>query len=246
MRLRGIGNRLRAGGNSFNPSQISFTSGLWLDPSDITTGFQDSAGTTPQTASGQPTGKRLDKSGNGLHVLQATSSGRPEYDVISGISSDYFDGTDDGYSTATFAAGTLVNGMDCFIAIRRASTKNEVVISENPADPSRYMGNISASANGLGLSGTGTAWSAYVNGVAVGSVNSCSTLELNAALGSGAWKVLELRDLDLSLWAQFTLGLYTGAMMNADEGGIILCPAQSSANRTKIRKWLGAKVGLSL
>ena len=36
--------------------------GVWYDPSDTTTLFQDSAGTTPVTASGQPVGLMLDKS----------------------------------------------------------------------------------------------------------------------------------------------------------------------------------------
>lgn len=36
--------------------------GVWYDPSDLTTMFQDSAGTTPVTATGQPVGLILDKS----------------------------------------------------------------------------------------------------------------------------------------------------------------------------------------
>lgn len=36
--------------------------GAWYDPSDLTTMFQDSAGTTPVTADGQPVGLILDKS----------------------------------------------------------------------------------------------------------------------------------------------------------------------------------------
>ena len=36
--------------------------GLMYDPSDLSTMFQDSAGTTPVTAVGQPVGLRLDKS----------------------------------------------------------------------------------------------------------------------------------------------------------------------------------------
>lgn len=35
--------------------------GIWLDPSDFSTMFQDSAGTTPVTATGQPVGLELDK-----------------------------------------------------------------------------------------------------------------------------------------------------------------------------------------
>jgi hypothetical protein len=50
---------------SFLPVDLFTTSaatGVWYDPSDTTTLFQDSAGTTPVTASGQPVGLMLDKS----------------------------------------------------------------------------------------------------------------------------------------------------------------------------------------
>lgn len=51
--------------------------GVWYDPSDLTTLFQDSAGTTPVTAVEQPVGRMLDKSGYGNHAFQATSASRP-------------------------------------------------------------------------------------------------------------------------------------------------------------------------
>jgi hypothetical protein len=51
--------------------------GAWYDPSDFSTMWQDSAGTTPVTAVEQPVGKILDKSGRGNHATQATSASRP-------------------------------------------------------------------------------------------------------------------------------------------------------------------------
>lgn len=51
--------------------------GVWYDPSDLSTLFQDSAGTTPVTAVGQPVGKMLDKSGRANHATQATAAARP-------------------------------------------------------------------------------------------------------------------------------------------------------------------------
>jgi hypothetical protein len=55
--------------------------GVWFDPSDISTLFQDAAGTTPVTAVGQPVGKMLDKSGNNAHATQSTAGARPIYRV---------------------------------------------------------------------------------------------------------------------------------------------------------------------
>ncbi len=51
--------------------------GAWYDPSDLSTLFQDSAGTTPVTAVEQPVGRILDKSGRGNHATQATTTKRP-------------------------------------------------------------------------------------------------------------------------------------------------------------------------
>lgn len=42
--------------------------GLWLDPSDMRTMYQDSAATTPVTAAGQSVGHIRDKSGRGNHI----------------------------------------------------------------------------------------------------------------------------------------------------------------------------------
>jgi hypothetical protein len=55
--------------------------GAWYDPSDLTTLFQDSAGTTPVTAPNQTVGLMLDKSGRGNHATQATLGQRSTYGV---------------------------------------------------------------------------------------------------------------------------------------------------------------------
>ncbi|MEN6644286.1 MAG: hypothetical protein ABFE08_17745 [Armatimonadia bacterium] len=51
-------------GTTFSPAALFAASepGVWYDPSDLTTMFQDAAGTTPVTGVEQPVGLRLDKS----------------------------------------------------------------------------------------------------------------------------------------------------------------------------------------
>jgi hypothetical protein len=55
--------------------------GVWYDPSDLSTLFQDTAGTTPVTTAGQTVGQTLDKSGNDLDATQPTAAARPSYIV---------------------------------------------------------------------------------------------------------------------------------------------------------------------
>lgn len=74
--------RRRMGG--FSPLTLFAASepGVWLDPSDLSTLFQDDAGTTPVTAAGQSVGMVRDKSGRGNHATQATAASRPIYGVV--------------------------------------------------------------------------------------------------------------------------------------------------------------------
>lgn len=53
--------------------------GLWFDPSDIGTMFQDTGGTIPVTTIGQTIALIRDKSGRGNHATQATIAARPTY-----------------------------------------------------------------------------------------------------------------------------------------------------------------------
>lgn len=70
---------------TFNPSASLFAAGekgAWFDASDLSTMFQNVAGTTPVTAVGQFVGKWLDKSGNGNHAVAAADNNtRPTYQI---------------------------------------------------------------------------------------------------------------------------------------------------------------------
>lgn len=70
-----------AGEFGFNPLQLfsQGEQGVWYDPSDLSTLFQDAAGTTPVTTDGDPVGRMEDKSGNGNHATQSVAASRPVY-----------------------------------------------------------------------------------------------------------------------------------------------------------------------
>lgn len=73
--------------------------GAWYDPSDLSTMFQDTAGSTPITAAGQSVARINDKSGLGNHWTQATALSRPTYEVDGTLRYLNFDGVDDQLAT---------------------------------------------------------------------------------------------------------------------------------------------------
>lgn len=69
--------------------------GVFYNPSDLSTLWQDVAGTQPVTADGDPVGLMLDKSGNGNHASQTLSAARPIYRTDGILHWLEFDGVDD-------------------------------------------------------------------------------------------------------------------------------------------------------
>lgn len=69
--------------------------------------WQDTAGTAPATADGDPVARVDDQSGHANHLLQATSGERPLLKILSGGRRALrFDGTDDTLGTSGMAAFT--------------------------------------------------------------------------------------------------------------------------------------------
>ncbi len=69
--------------------------GFWIDPNDLSTLFQDAAGTVPVTTVGQPVGRILDKSGNGNHWTIDSAGRRPTLQQDGNVYYLNFDGSDD-------------------------------------------------------------------------------------------------------------------------------------------------------
>jgi len=116
LRLPRLG-AMRGGGGAvpFSIADLFASSeqGAWYGPSDLSTLFQDSAGTTPVTTAGQPVGLMLDKSGNDNHAVQATAAARPTYQT--GPARATLDKVDDRLSVTVPVGGftgTMVLGTD--------------------------------------------------------------------------------------------------------------------------------------
>lgn len=95
--------------------------GVWFDPSDLSTLFQDAAGTLPVTGVEQPVGLMLDKSGRGNHASQSTTTARPilRAESAGGTQQYYldFDGVDDFMSTASTANLSTTSQLATMVAV---------------------------------------------------------------------------------------------------------------------------------
>jgi len=117
LRLPRLGAMMQSGGGAvpFSIADLFASSeqGAWYGPSDLSTLFQDSAGTTPVTTAGQPVGLMLDKSGRANHATQATAAARPTYQT--GPARATIDKVDDRLSVTVPTGGftgTMVLGTD--------------------------------------------------------------------------------------------------------------------------------------
>ena len=119
---------LRASG--FNPGAALLPGAAalaWHDPSDLTTMFQDRAGTTPVTAAGQTVGHIRDKAG-GYHLTAVSDAARGIYQTSGGLHWIEFDGVNDGYVTPTITPG--VDKVQVFAGVRKLSDAARGVLLE--------------------------------------------------------------------------------------------------------------------
>lgn len=120
---------------SFSPQALFALGqqGAWYDPSDLSTLFQDSAGTIPVTGTGQPVGLMRDKSGRGNHASQATAASRPIFRDVGGLRYLECDGVDDGMVTGSiYFTGT--DKMFVCAGVRKLSDAAVGVVFELSAD----------------------------------------------------------------------------------------------------------------
>lgn len=101
---------LQSWGNPIPSLFAASEPGVWYDPSDMTTLFQDAAGATPVTAVEQAVGRMLDKSGRGNHATQSVAGSRPvlsaRYNVLT--YSELLSNA--AWVNGSIASGTRTNG----------------------------------------------------------------------------------------------------------------------------------------
>lgn len=125
--------------------------GFVYDPNDLSTMYQDAAGTVPVTGAGQPVGLIRDKSGRGNHARQTTSASRPilRQNATTGAYYLEFDGSDDFFVTSSIDF-TATNKISLFAGVRKLSDVGSQIIVElsSSADASGRAFKLSADSEG--------------------------------------------------------------------------------------------------
>ena len=184
---------------TFLPSDLFAASekGVWYDPGDITTLFQDTAGTIPVTAAGQTVALMRDKSGNGADATQSDATKRPTFQVYAGTDYGYlsFDGTNDFMVTSAinFTGTAAMTATAGFQVVPPTGVTGPRMVVELGPDTSAanagtfYMtGPSTSSDHSVGLRGSTWAYASFAN---VGPSDDILTAQLNIG---AATKELEL------------------------------------------------------
>ena len=159
-----------------------------------------------------------------------------------------YDGVDDGMATAAFAAGTLIDGMDCMIAVRRDSAASCVAgLYNGVADATKFFG-MAESASGSGCVGSGAGTpTVWVDNTQLTGGTAVTRGTLHTALTVGDWHILEFRNLDLSTWTAAGFGLYTSYVFPGPRGDILLYPSTTpTEDKDAARQWLADYYGVTL
>ena len=240
--------------------------GAWFDASDITTLFQDSAGTQPVTATGQTVGKWLDKSGNGNHATQPIASLRPTYQIDpEGNPNVTFDGSNDFLATPSINF-TATDKMTVGIGLNVVGSASAAAALELGTDVNSINGTFlfgapsSTADHSLYLRGSSTIKAAVSNvsdgdDIIIGLFDISQTTkeaELIPRLN-----YVQLSGTDIT-WTGTSAGtgsfgnypLYIGARsgsslpFNGKIYQIVVRGAQSTTTQvTQIEKWIDAKLG---
>ncbi|WP_346535089.1 hypothetical protein [Acinetobacter sp. 8_A20231192] len=178
--------------------------GFAYDPNDLSTMFQDAAGTVPVTGVGQPVGLIRDKSGRNNHAYQTTSASRPilRQNAVTGAYYLELDGSDDFFVTNSIDF-TATDKISLFTGARKLSDAGPSIFAELSADVNYNNGSfylaapLNATTKGFSLNAKGTSSgfpvsssnAAPISAVVSGYADLRSTqlkLRINGALTTGA------------------------------------------------------------
>ena len=227
-------------GGAFTPASITGLS-LWLDASDATTLFQDSAGTTPATANNDVIGRWADKSGNANHATQTTTANKPllKTAVQNGKSGLLWDISNDALATAAFSS-----------AIAQPLTL--IIVGSTQTGASRYMTDGIDGSYRAAIFGNGTTYDIYAGSIGASGLAQSAAVRQFTTIFNGASSVLRnngaLVSATLNAGTNSLTGLTLGARYSATVplGGylfevMLYSGALSAGNITAVESYLNTK-----
>ena len=218
--------------------------GVWYNPSDKTTLFQDVAGTVPVTKDGDPVALMRDKSGNGNHATQTVSAERPVYKTDGEMHWLQFDGVDDSLLITNMprkdgmyvAVGALTNNSVTQAIIGGLS--NSRVIYANRSNNSTFY---------TSDTNTNNVWSSYVNGVVHSTPENRQAM--NPTLFLSQYAVIAISNAAM-LHATFDT-VYIGRMgssgyFDGNITNIVLAESVSEETQGEVTSYMANKSGVTL
>ena len=228
-------------GANFDPLEL-FTGGkqgVWYDPSDKSTLFQDVAGTIPVTKDGDPVALMRDKSGNGNHATQSVSTARPIYRTDGILHRLSFDGVDDSFENI----GTFGLKKQTFAIAYEQRSKNQILLKPvGFGGQYRYFaGQLNGVDTGAGVSLT----SLHVDSAAIALPASSNAIYNGVAGKHVQYWVTNSTAEYLATWS---LGNYPGSMMFGDMYGLIFINTDTVTvvQKLQIEQYLANKAGITL
>lgn len=200
--------------------------GFFYDPNDLSTMFQDAAGTVPVTAVGQLVGLIRDKSGRNNHAFQTASASRPilRKNAVTGFNYLEFDGSDDFLQTNNIDF-TATDKVSLFAGVRKLSNATQQCLVE-----------LSLGAQ----NGSFSLWSpSYANGKNFAFWSKGTVLNANAYntdTETGVWVATGHGDI-LNKTAELRVNGVRKVLSNADQG---------TGNYGNYPIYIGRRAGISL
>jgi len=244
---------------------LSLGPAVWYDPYDLSTVFQDHTATIPVTTDGESIGCVLDKSGNGRHWTQSSSSLKPKWRTAGGVCWIELDGVDDLLGTT--ASLTLVPPLTIYGAVRRGALVSTGSLYVLTVDQSltNYFGvgtrpdNSLARAAARGASATPSLVPVAVASGVAGTFAADTPVVLSAVLTTATVNVV-VNGVQVGTLASGWGANVGGASAFRSSGqasgavpfavryyGVALFTRELSAGEaSQLTTWLGAKAGISI
>ncbi len=254
--------RLRRGASGTDwDSQVSALPGLlaWYDPKDLTTLFQDAAGTTPVTSDGDPVGLMLDKSENGHHMAQTTAAARPTYETDGSHHWVSFDGVNDSFAATAFAWGSdeatvsmaVAKLSDatpgCLFETSENANNNDGTLALFAPNAQTGVGNYEFRAKGSGSSAYLGASGYTVPGTAILTGVASLSAELGSFFVDGVNKVLDANVPDPTVFGNHAI--YLGRRANNSlpfhgrlYGAVLSNSLATAQELLQIEGWMGTRI----